>query len=121
MKTMRRTARFRTGVLAGVLVGLLALGGSGCSFLFVQPAPPQTVPAQNFDCTTSYADPIVDTVLAVLGGLLTLGVTSICLDTCGERQSYARVVLAIPLVALPAGSAIYGYRKVGGCRAAHRR
>jgi hypothetical protein len=120
MKTIRQTARRRTGVMAGVLVCLLALGGGGCSLLFVQPAPSQPVPVQNLDCTTNYADPIVDTVLAALGGLFTLGITSICFDTCGERQNYARLVLAVPFVALPAGSAIYGYRKVGGCRAAHR-
>ena len=108
-----------TGVLAGVLAGLLATGG-GCSFIFVEPAPKQPIPAQNLDCTTNYVAPIVDSVLAVVGGFFTLAVTSICIDTCGEDRNLKRAVLALPFFVLPVGSAVYGYAKVGGCRDAHR-
>jgi len=106
----------RTGVLASVLVCLLATSGGGCSFVFVQPPPKQPAPTQNLSCTTSYVAPIVDSVLAAVGGLFTLAVTSICIDTCGESQNLKRAGLALPFFVLPVGSAVYGYLKVGSFR-----
>lgn len=117
---MRTTARWRADVIAGLLVCLLALGGGGCSFIFVEPPPKQPVPVQNLDCTTNYVAPIADTVLAAVGGLFTMAITSLCIDTCPENQNLKRAVIALPLFVLPVGSAIYGYAKVGGCRNAHR-
>jgi hypothetical protein len=112
---MRRTARWRIGLTTGVLAAALALGGGGgCSFAFVHRAPPREQPAQKVECTTSYAPPIVDTVLAAVGGLLTFALTSICIDSCGDSQNYKRAALSIPLFVLPAASAVYGYSGVVG-------
>ena len=120
MQAMRRTGRRRTGVIVGILACALALSDAGCSFIFVEPPPKQPVPAQSLDCTTNSVAPIADSVLAALGGLFTLAVTSICIDTCGENQNLKRAALALPFFVLPVGSAIYGYSKVGSCRDAHR-
>jgi len=115
--TRRTHGRRRSGLFTGLLAGVLALG-SGCSFLFVTPPPPTPPPPpQRIDCSTNYVDPIVDTVLATLGGMLSLLVISgPCLDVCSDSKTKG-LILSLPLFVLPTASAIYGYSKVGACRA----
>jgi hypothetical protein len=100
---------------------LLALGGGGCSFAFVRPPPPQHVPAEQLVCTTSYASPIVDSVLATLGGLMTLAIASgPCLDVCESNAGIKAAAFSLPLFFLPAISAAYGTTKVTRCRIARQ-
>ena len=115
----RATGRRGSGLLAGLLACLLALGaGGGCSFAFVTPPPANPPPGQPLDCSTNYVDPIVDTVLGTLGGMLTLLVLAgPCIDECGNAKPKG-VLLALPFFVVPTASAIYGYSKVGACRAA---
>ncbi|HEY7373390.1 MAG TPA: hypothetical protein VIF57_14615 [Polyangia bacterium] len=116
----RRAARRRGSRLLGGLVScLLALGAAGgCSFAFVTPPPANPQPGQQLDCSTSYVDPIVDTALAALGGLFSLLILSgPCIDVCDDSKTKG-VILSLPLFILPTISAIYGYSKVGACRAA---
>ena len=57
---------------AVVVALVLAMGGQGGSFLFVNGPPPSPRQAPNFQCTESSAAPAADTVLAVAGGSITL-------------------------------------------------
>jgi hypothetical protein len=104
------------------LFTLLALvGGSGCSLVFVRPPPPQHVPAEQFVCTTSYTAPVLDSVVATLGGFVSfLALDPPCIDTCGDDRNLTLVAIALPLFVLPTLSAIYGTSKVTKCRIAHR-
>lgn len=104
----------------GLLACALAVGsGGGCSFAFVTPPPHAPQPQQQIDCTTNYVGPIVDTVLATLGGMLSLLVLSgPCIDVCEESAKTKGLLLALPLFVLPTASAVYGYSKVNDCRSA---
>jgi len=117
---LRRTSRRRGNrLLVGLVACLLALGtGGGCSFAFVTPPPANPPPGQPLDCSTNYVDPIVDTALATLGGMFSLLILSgPCIDVCDDGKTKG-VILSLPLFVLPTISAIYGYSKVGACRAA---
>jgi hypothetical protein len=103
---------------ARVVVCLLALGANGCSFVFAGGPPANHRELKYFDCPTSHAPPIIDTVVAVTGGAVTflawgLG-TALASDSGGSANTI--LLAGIPLVLLPAASAIYGYSKGGDCR-----
>jgi len=117
----RTTARRTTGVIAAVLVCLLAVGGSGCSLVFVRPPPPQHVPAEELVCTTSYTAPVLDSVVATLGGFISFAALAFpCIDVCSDDKNLKVAAIALPLFVLPTLSAIYGTSKVTKCRIAHR-
>lgn len=116
------TPRRGTGAIAATLVCLLALAvGGGCSLVFVRPPPPQHVPAEQLVCTTSYTAPVLDSVVATLGGFVSfLALASPCIDTCSDDRNLKLTAIALPLFVLPTLSAIYGTSKVTKCRIAHR-
>ena len=89
--------------------------------MFVRPPPPQHVPAEQLVCTTSYTAPVLDSVVATLGGFLSfLVLAAPCIDTCGDDKNLKGLAIALPLFVLPTLSAIYGTSKVTKCRIAHR-
>jgi hypothetical protein len=110
-----------------MIVALFAT--SACSFIGVR-GPSQISNGQPVDCTDSRTLPIVDTVPAVLGGLLAVGdaaFASYCEwgdgGFCAKQD--AGFVLAGDLAPLVVGtaylaSAIHGYRAVSRCREARR-
>ncbi len=59
-------------------------------------------------------------MLAVLGGLVTLATSAVCIDSCGNDGHVKTLILAVPFFVLPASSAVYGYAKVSGCRDARK-
>ncbi len=121
MPATRTTARRGTGVISAVLVGLLALAGNGCSLVFVRPPPPQHVPAEQLVCTTGYTAPVLDSVVATLGGFISLVAFAFpCIDVCSDDKNLKVAAIALPLFVLPTLSAIYGTSKVTKCRIAHR-
>ena len=117
-------ARTRQGV---AIVALFAI--NACSFIAVR-GPSQASNDTFVDCTDSRSLPIVDTVPAVLGGLLTVGAVTFAgycewgdggfcdNQDAGPIFGAALVPLAIGTAYL--ASAIHGYRAVSRCREAKR-
>ncbi|MCC6215357.1 MAG: hypothetical protein IT376_10840 [Polyangiaceae bacterium] len=100
---------------------LLALtGAQGCSFIFVRGAPegaaqyPPTVPVE---CTESRWAPIVDTVLASVTGLITIGAAVAPESAFDDGASRSVLVAGYGLNTLLHGSsAWYGYSETAECR-----
>jgi hypothetical protein len=112
---------------AWVVAGALALANSasGCSWIGVKrPAPPGQPPVR---CTESPAAPIVDTVMAALGGLSVLGSIPVFAASSmskGEGAGLLAIIVGVPMVAAGAftaalygSSAAYGYSATRECRA----
>ena len=108
------------GTLAALraAVALAALGvAPGCSYLFVDGPPPGHEQMQYFDCTTSRAAPIADTVFAALYGLSALAPAA----ESGLREDQGLVIAALAGVALfEAGSAAHGFGRTSKCEAAKK-
>jgi hypothetical protein len=103
---------------------LTSLSVSGCSFIFSEGPPPNHQRLPFFDCSTSYAPPVLDTVF---GGLFALSAVSVVgtSDTEWKRENPATetsrssvIVVNVVMLGLLGASAIYGYSKVGQCRPA---
>jgi len=74
---------------------------------------------KSFECTDSYTLPVVDTVLAVVGGTVSFMIYGLG-SALGGSPTPAFYGFALVTVGLPTASAIYGYNKVGSCRGAAR-
>lgn len=92
---------------------LLSCFATGCSWLFVDKAPPNHAQLRYFDCTSSKIAPVLDTVEAV-GGSLAAGI--IASDSSYGSDKAAGVAVEIGLAAVFAASAIYGYTATSDCR-----
>ena len=109
-------SRRRSGSLIGIIVGcVLAVSSNGCSFTWAEGPPAHPRSGQPLDCTDSYTLPVLDTVFAVVGGTVCLFAYSLGAALGGSPKPAFYGLLAVTVVA-PAGSAIYGYNKVGDCR-----
>lgn len=85
------------------------LVAGGCSWALVEPPPRYDSGARPLACTTSWAPPVADTVLAtaLAGGAVTSVVAELS----------PAVLIATVLAAVPYGvSAWYGYPRVDRCR-----
>jgi hypothetical protein len=103
--------------LAILMSGLLVF--PGCSFIFSEGPPANHQRLPYFDCSTSYAPPVIDTVWAGLQGLNALGAAATSEQEWNADISRGAVIgVALFWVALSGSSAIYGYNKVGNCRQA---
>jgi hypothetical protein len=106
--------------LAAVVV-LAAAPGFGCSFIFSEGPPPNHARLPYFDCSSSYAPPVLDTIW---GGLNLLGATLALAQSEEEwnrEQTTDRnvaIVTGLLWTALSGSSAAYGYNKVGACKQA---
>ena len=93
---------------------LAALTLNGCSFIFVH-GPPATYPqARSFECSSSNAAPIIDTVLSVT---TPLGFGLSYLNDSSQRTGAGIATAAVWTGAFIA-SAMYGYHTTAACRQA---
>jgi len=104
---------------AVIAVCLLALCANGCSFAYVYGPPPETKGLKSFECTDSYTLPVVDSVLAVVGGTVSFMIYGLG-RALGGGPTPVFYGFALVTIGVPTASAIYGYNKVGGCREAAR-
>jgi hypothetical protein len=112
--------RRRSGPLIVIIAAcVLAVSSNACSFAFVEGPPPQEGRRKTFDCTDSYSWPVVDTVLAVVGGTVCMFILGLGKALGGSPKPAFYGLVALTVVA-PAGGAVYGYDKVGDCRDARR-
>jgi hypothetical protein len=106
---------------AVTLAGMSALG---CSFMFTKGPPAEHARVSHFDCSTSYAPPVLDTIWAVLNGLGTAVALSTSEADWKRTQSNdqsATAMVGILWLALSGSSAIYGYKTVNDCNQARER
>lgn len=133
-----RQRRSLKGPLAGAATCLLAMAANGCSFIFSAGPPPDHRQMRYFDCPSSHVPPVIDTVLAAAGGLVTLAAVALTENPINFSEirrpnahevapAFAQidgseaaglVAIAAALVAVPTVSAIRGYAKVSECREA---
>jgi hypothetical protein len=100
------------------LVLCVSLGSlSGCSFLFVHSPPAQHAQLHYFDCTSSKAAPVIDTVVAGLEAVRTgVAISASEGDYAGYPISRgADIGFGLGLTALFTAAAIYGYNATGDC------
>jgi len=98
-----------------------SLSISGCSFIFSEGPPPNHQRLPYFDCSTSYAPPVLDTIWGGLNGLGAIAAMGSSDEEWKADQGSDRsTVIGVGLVwlAVSGASAIYGYSKVGQCREA---
>jgi hypothetical protein len=106
--------------LCGVTAVSVAL--QGCSLLFVEAPPPDHAELRAFDCTSSVAAPVIDTVVAGFQAVRT-AVAVGANDSVYENYPLSRpadIAFGLGFLALFTGSAIYGYSETGDCRQANR-
>lgn len=101
---------------AFVLLAALAIGGTGCSWIFVTP-PPKAGEVALEACTDVYTAPVIDTVIAAPATLIVLGGLDLAFRRSDEVDALGLFVaaLALPYAATFVPSAIYGYQHVGDC------
>jgi hypothetical protein len=87
----------------------LGLGGTGCSFAFVDGPPAGHRKLEFFDCTTSNALPTVDLILS---GALALGALSDGTASSGGNTEMALLVAEAGLFLI---SGIYGRQRTSAC------
>ena len=99
--------------LALCLAMLLSLSGalSGCSWLFVQPLPPQYRPGDRPDCTTGQTLPAIDAAFA----LSNAGLAVFEAEQRGLKSIGAPFFVVFVAGSLWLSSAIYGYNKTAAC------
>jgi hypothetical protein len=94
-----------------VLSVALALGSGGCSWLFVQPLPPNYQNGDPANCTSNVAAPVIDTIFTVLDT-----VELIAVGGNSNVQNKDSVLLGATLgIIIWGSSAIYGYRHTSEC------
>jgi hypothetical protein len=99
------------------VAALLGMSLPGCSFFFSRgPSAPDSFPY--FDCSTSYAPPVLDTVWAGLNGLAAASAAFTSEEEWTGRYDRSVVFTSgFIWLAVSGASAAYGYEKVGECRA----
>ena len=102
-----------------VLVMSASIASSGCSYIFSKGPPDDHRRLRYFDCSTSYAPPVLDTIWAGLNGLGALNAASS--SDAEWTSTYSRgATMAVGLVwlMLSGSSAFYGYSQVSSCNEA---
>jgi hypothetical protein len=104
------------------VIGVWLVGSTcGCSLTFMNTVPADAARGQarpHVDCTTGYAAPIIDSVLAT-NHLIGVGYAATHNDSDYEPYPISRqthMALAAGYAALFAGSAVYGYVSAAHCR-----
>jgi hypothetical protein len=98
----------------------LLLAAAGCSFTFTEAPPADHDRRLFFDCSTSLAPPIIDSVIAALGASSLVNAIGADADSFRSNgTTRAATIASAAVVAAAAGvSALHGYGASGACRAA---
>jgi hypothetical protein len=108
--------------LSGVVAVVTSVSLSGCSFLFVNGPPDNHKAMPYFDCTSSVAAPVLDTVWAGLNGLGAASAASASdAQWKAQGQSNERgtvAVVGLVWLMISGASAIRGYQLTSDCREA---
>ena len=99
----------------GLALCTLILTAGGCSFAFVDGPPAKHARMPYFECSSSNAWPVIDTVLAATMGA---GAAAAIADGSSSANGSTDAVIAGAEAALFAISALAGYQKVAACREA---
>jgi hypothetical protein len=115
-----RAAAAKGRVLSLCVVGLFAMGNTGCSLLFVTPPRSHAgVSASRDKCTSSKAPPVLDTIITGLQLARTVYAAaapdSVYRDPKQPLSRGADIGLGLGFSALFLGSAIYGYGATSRC------
>ena len=118
--------------LGGAMSCVLAMTVGGCSFVFSDAPPGNHRELRYFDCDSSRLFPATDTLIGAVGAAEVAyeafrpepGAGSVAPSPGGgpapmgpSKASVGTLLLvAIPLVAIPVGSAAYGYKRAARCR-----
>jgi hypothetical protein len=106
---------------------LAAVATGGCSAIFTKGPPPDHAYTARFDCSTSYAPPILDTIWAGLNGAgaaIALSKSDAEWKRTQTNDRAATIAVGLTWLAVSGASAIYGYKTVSDCHEArepHRR
>jgi hypothetical protein len=87
---------------------------SGCSWIFVQPPPPDYGRGRDLDCTTNRAAPVIDTIFTITNVISALYVAG----QNNVTNKGASVGLGLSVAALWGMSAGYGYSNTSQCEEA---
>jgi hypothetical protein len=94
-----------------VLSVALALGGGGCSWLFVQPLAPNYQSGDPVNCTSNVAAPVIDTIFTALD---TVELVSVAGNSNVQNRSAVLTGATVGIIVWGA-SAIYGYQHTSEC------
>jgi len=112
--SLRRAATF-------TLALTLTMPQMGCSFIFTEGPPPNHEQMPYFDCSTSYAPPVLDSIWAGLNGfgaILALATSEAEWQRERDVDRKVAIISGLLWLGLSGASAMYGYREVGACKAA---
>jgi hypothetical protein len=90
---------------------LTVLSSSGCSWLFVQPLPPNYERGDDSNCTTSRVAPVIDTIFTATNLASAIYVSG--QNNVANKGSAAALGTSVAILWL--SSAIYGYRSTSAC------
>ena len=103
--------------IASSLVASLLLSQGCASFVATKGPPKAHATLPDFECSTSYALPIIDTAVgAALGGLAVTGLVHASRNGGIEQDAKLPLATLGIWTTVAAASAVYGYWKVGACR-----
>jgi hypothetical protein len=104
-----------TKKVSRILLSVVSLSGlatsQGCSYLFVQPAPPGPPRSASVNSTTNRAAPVIDTIFTATN-LASAAYVAGQDDATNKGQA---VTLGLAVAGLWLSSAIYGYAKTSEC------
>lgn len=108
---MRRT------FTSAVILALLAIGTSGCGFIFVNGPPENHQQMEYFNCTESEVGPTLDGIWA---GLNAAGATTAAINPDEYRNHETIIASGVTWTLVSGAASIVGQNKVNDCRDAKR-
>jgi hypothetical protein len=111
MNPQRRVSK----LLAMLLAISCPLASSGCSLIFAHGPPKNHEAMEYFDCTQSNTAPILDVIVGSLNLLTAVGTL---IDSSNVENPRVVIVSGLAWTPILAFSAINGFHKTNGCRAA---
>ena len=104
-----------------VAIAAMACLASGCSWIGVRSPSPRGEPLTH--CTTSVAAPVLDTIMAILGGVLVAGGIAVASEKIADCDGCFRgvgilfgVVPGVLITTTSTASAAHGYSATAECR-----